>query len=81
MYEALLARYGLALALGYTWLDVAELLNTVVEGSAQRILADARVRLSNGYGVLAASLRLMITSLASLPPGTSLDELYPVAPS
>jgi hypothetical protein len=74
--------HGLALAPGHTWLDVAELFNTVVEGSAQRILADdARVRLSNGNGILAASIRLMITSLASLPPGTSLDELYPVAPS
>jgi hypothetical protein len=82
VYEALFARYGLALAPGHTWLDVAELFNTVVEGSAQRILADdARVRLSNGCGILAASVRLMIASLASLPPGTSLDELHPVAPS
>lgn len=82
LYEAGFGRYGLTLREGHTWLDLAELFNTVAEGTAQRILADrSRHLLSNGRGILAAAVRLMIPTLTDLPPGTSLDELYPVAPS
>ncbi len=82
LHEAICRRYGLALRPGHTWVDVAELLNVVVLGTAERIQADGSRRvLSNGRGVLAEAIRLMVPALTDLPPGTCLDELYPVMPS
>ncbi|WP_344690752.1 hypothetical protein [Blastococcus jejuensis] len=78
VYEHIAARYGVTLRSDYTWLDVAEIFNTVVEGAASRVLVGGPTQLSAGANVLGAAIRLMLPSLATSV-SVSIDEMYPVA--
>jgi hypothetical protein len=64
LYEQVAAAYGLTLKSGFTWLDVALLFNSVVEGALVRARVDqAEPVLSNGEGVLASAILAMLPSL------------------
>jgi hypothetical protein len=70
LYEQISAIYGLRLRPDRNWLDVALLFNTAVEGVLLRARIDrAEPKLSNGEGVLAASILTMLPSLLEAPPG------------
>jgi hypothetical protein len=78
LYEELAAAYGLDLADGYTWNDVALLLNSVVEGVAVRARTEGSAPvLSNGQGVLEAAIIAMLPTLYANCP-QDLDQLFPV---
>lgn len=68
LYERVAAAYGLKLKPGVTWLDLALLFNTVVEGALLRGRIDqAEPTLSNGEGVLAGAILAMVPSLVEAP--------------
>lgn len=81
LYEEVGAAYGLHLADGYTWGDMALLFNSVVEGVVMRARVEAdEPRLSNGEGVLAAAIFAMVpTLLADCP--LNLDDTFPAGSS
>lgn len=78
LYEEVGAAYGLDLADGYTWNDLALLFNSVVEGAVLRARTEGKApTLSNGEEVLAAAIFAMVpTVLANCP--QDLDSLFPV---
>lgn len=68
LYERIAVAYGLKLKPGVTWLDMALLFNTVVEGALLRGRIDrAEPTLSNGEGVLAGAILAMVPSLVEAP--------------
>jgi hypothetical protein len=79
LYEQIAIAYGLTLKKGFTWLDVALLFNTVVEGALVRARVDqAEPVLSNGEGVLAGAILVMLPSLIEGIPDDC-GTLYPAA--
>ena len=80
VYEFIGSRYGLFLKAEYSWIDVAELLNTMVEGASLRAVLDKNlVTLASGGNVLSTSIRLMLPAL--LEDGTSnmsFESMYPI---
>jgi hypothetical protein len=67
LYEKVAAAYGLDLRPGHTWLDVAIMFNTVIEGELVWTRVGGQRTLSNGEGVLAATILTMLPSLVSGP--------------
>jgi hypothetical protein len=64
LYEGVAARYGLELRPGYTWLDVAEMLNAVTEGARMRAKGMGSVAaLSSGESVVVGAIRTMLPGL------------------
>ncbi len=64
LYEQVSVAYGLRLKPGVTWFDIALLFNAVVEGTLVRARIDrVEARLSNGEGVLAGAIFLMLPAL------------------
>jgi hypothetical protein len=79
LYEQVAAAYGLTLKEGFTWLDVAVLFNTIVEGALVRARVDqAEPVLSNGEGVLVSAILIMLPSLIEGIPD-DFGNLYPAA--
>ena len=77
LYEEVGSSYGLRLAVGYTWDDMALLFNTVVEGAVLRARAEGGTpRLSNGEGILAGAIFAMVPALLANCP-KDLDEIFP----
>jgi hypothetical protein len=77
-YAEVAAAYGLDLADGYTWNDVALLVNSVIEGVAVRARTEGSApMLSNGQGVLEAAVTAMLPTLFANCP-QDLDQLFPV---
>ena len=78
LYEEVAATYGLSLADGYTWGDMALLFNSVVKQAVLRARAEeGPPRLSNGEEVLVGAIFAMVpTFLANCPP--DLDDIFPV---
>jgi hypothetical protein len=75
-YQLIAEKYDLRLRAQYSWYDVAQLLNAIVEGTSLRGAIDASLaRLSNGHSILAVCIRLMLPSLLTDP--IRLDETYP----
>jgi hypothetical protein len=75
LYQEVGRRYGLAMRPGYTWLDLAELLNTVADGARVRAKGVGSVAtLSTGDNVLVGAIQAMLPSLlvpaAPAQPGT-----------
>lgn len=65
-YEELAVRYGLRLRPGVTWLDVAELFNSVADGARVRGMAIGAVAsLSSGDSVVVGAIRAMMPALFS----------------
>jgi hypothetical protein len=70
LYERVATAYGLTLRPGYTWLDIADLFNTVTEGAVVRARVNrVEAVLSNGAGILASSILAMMPSLLDGLPG------------
>jgi hypothetical protein len=63
LYEKVAGGYGLVLRPGRTWLDVAVLFNTVIDGELAWTRVAGRPRLSNGDHVLAGAILAMLPSL------------------
>jgi hypothetical protein len=64
VYEDVGGRYGVAMRAGYTWLDLAVLLNAVAEGARVRAAALGSVAtLSSGDSVLVGAINAMLPSL------------------
>lgn len=64
IYEQLACRYDLELRPGYTWLDVAELFNSVADGARLRAQGIGSVaRLSSGDDVLVGAIHAMMPGL------------------
>jgi hypothetical protein len=64
LYEDVGRRYGVAMRPGYTWLDLAHLLNTVADGARVRAAALGSVAaLSSGDNVLVGSIYAMLPNL------------------
>ena len=64
LYEDVGRRYGVTMRPGYTWLDLAHLLNTVADGARVRAAALGSVAaLSSGDNVLVGSINAMLPSL------------------
>jgi hypothetical protein len=64
LYERVSVSYGLRLKAGVTWPDVALLFNTIVEGVFVRARIDNNEPvLSNGEGILAGAIFVMLPSL------------------
>jgi hypothetical protein len=64
IYEELADRYALKLRPGYTWLDVAELFNSVAEGARLRAKAMGTVAsLSSGENVIVGAIQTMLPGL------------------
>jgi len=78
LFEEVAVTYGLSLANGYTWGDMALLFNSVVKQAVLRARAEeGPTRLSGGEGVVAGAIfAMMPTLLANCPPG--LDSIFPV---
>jgi hypothetical protein len=78
LYERVTAGYGLKLQAGFTWLDVALLFNTVVEGALARARVDrAEPTLSTGERVLAGAIFVMLPALLEGLPD-DLSTLYSI---
>jgi hypothetical protein len=64
LYEEVGRRYGVTMRPGYSWLDLAHLLNTVADGARVRAAALGSVAaLSSGDNVLVGSINAMLPSL------------------
>jgi hypothetical protein len=64
LYEEVARRYGLTLRPGYTWLDVAELMNTVADGARMRAQGAGSVAtLSSGENVVVEAVRALLPGL------------------
>lgn len=64
LYEQIAVAYGLRLKPGFTWADVAQLFNAVVEGALVRAhIYGKEAVLSNGERVLAGAILIMLPSL------------------
>ena len=75
IYEDIAGSYDVRLRSGFTWLDLAVLFNTVIEGSTFRAHVEgSQPRLSTGDGVLSGAIFSMIPSLL-VPPDGSWDRL------
>jgi hypothetical protein len=71
LYEDVGRRYGVTVRPGYTWLDLAFLLNTVAEGARLRAAALGSVAtLSSGDNVLVGAINAMLPSLLVDAPQT-----------
>lgn len=78
LYKEIATTYGLSLADGYTWNDMALLFNSVVEGVTMRSRAEPEEpKLSNGEGVLASAIFAMVPTLLTNCP-KELDATFPV---
>jgi hypothetical protein len=78
LYEELALAYGLNLADGYTWNDVALLYNSIIEGVAVRARTEGSApMLSNGQGVLEAAIIAMTPTFCPDCP-QDLNEVFPV---
>jgi len=70
LYQQVTTAYGLKLRDGLSWLDVALLFNSVVEGALVRARIDRHEpMLSNGEGVLAGAILAMLPGLLDGFPG------------
>lgn len=77
-YEEVAGAYGLDLADGYTWDDLALLFHTVVEGAVLRARTEGRApNLSNGEGVLAAAIFAIVPTISPNCP-QDLDSVFPI---
>jgi hypothetical protein len=64
IYQQVAQRYGLALRPGYTWLDVAEMLNAVTDGARMRAKGMGSVAaLSTGDNVVVGAIVAMLPTL------------------
>jgi hypothetical protein len=64
LYEEVAGQYGLRLRPGYTWVDVAELLNTVADGARMRAQGTGSVAaLSSGESVVVGAVHAMLPGL------------------
>ena len=64
LYQEVARRYDLELRPGYTWLDVAEMLNAVTDGARMRAKGMGSVAgLSNGDNVVVGAIRAMLPTL------------------
>jgi hypothetical protein len=64
LYEQVAQRYGLELRAGYTWLDVAEMLNAVTEGARMRAKGMGSIAaLSSGENVVVGAIQAMLPGL------------------
>ena len=64
LYQQVARRYGLELRPGYTWLDVAEMLNAVTDGARMRAKGMGSVAaLSTGDNVVVGAIRAMLPAL------------------
>ena len=64
LYKQVARRYGLELRPGYTWLDVAEMLNAVTDGARMRAKGMGSVAaLSSGDNVVVGAIRAMLPTL------------------
>jgi hypothetical protein len=69
IYDSLAKVYGITLRPQYTWLDVAELFNSVMEGARVRARALGRVvTLSSGENVAAGAIFAMLPGLVEGTP-------------
>lgn len=78
LYEEITAAYGLELAEGFTWDDVALLFNSIAESAFLRMRVEGQEpRLANGEGVLVGAIFVMLRVLLAECPD-DLDGCYPV---
>jgi hypothetical protein len=77
LYEETATVYGLNLAAGYTWGDMALLFNAVNEGVTLRTRLEGVPQLSNGEGVLTSAIFAMLPTLLDNCP-SNLDKVFPV---
>lgn len=78
LYEEVAKAYGLALTAKHTWLDVALLFNSVVEGAIFRSRVEGEEpTLSNGDGVLAGAIFAMLPTLLTNCPN-DWDSCFPI---
>ncbi|MFC5285565.1 hypothetical protein ACFPM7_00745 [Actinokineospora guangxiensis] len=63
VYEKVAGNYGLRLRPGLTWLDIAVVFNTIIEGELAWARVGGRPRLSSGDHVLAATILALVPSL------------------
>lgn len=77
IYEKISSGFGLSIRPGLTWMDVAILLNTVIEGAWMRANDGSLPKLSTGDGVLVGAIFAMLPSIMKDSP-PDWDQLYAV---
>lgn len=69
LYEVLLTAYGVRLRPGVTYMDIAALFNTVIEGALLRTRSlGVAPRISTGEHILAAAIIKMLPGLCEITP-------------
>ncbi|MEQ3540796.1 hypothetical protein WHI96_18460 [Pseudonocardia tropica] len=80
IYERIAEAYGLQLADGFTWLDIAIIFNTVINGALMhaRSNGEGSQRLSSGQDTLTVAIFAMLPAIL-IAPTTDWDSLYVIA--
>jgi hypothetical protein len=78
LYQQVAQRYGLELRPGYTWLDVAEMLNAVTDGARMRAKGMGSVAaLSTGDNVVVGAIRAMLPALFTNTDAVLTERVHP----
>jgi hypothetical protein len=78
LYQQVARRYGLELRPGYTWLDVAEMLNAVTDGARMRAKGMGSVAaLSSGDNVVVGAIRAMLPALFTNTDAVLTERVHP----
>jgi hypothetical protein len=78
LYQQVARRYGLELRPGYTWLDVAEMLNAVTDGARMRAKGMGSVAaLSTGDNVVVGAIRAMLPALFTNTDAVLTERVHP----